>query len=89
MYSQKNYFELGLKVKNHKSIYRGFEISEIRKQLLIYNNGYDLVEKIMVNTKLNKEFGTEVCNLLHRRMLETICKENILNQNKDEDSKRS
>ena len=54
-----------------------------------YNNGYDLVEKIMVNTKLNKEFGTEVCNLLHRRMLETICKENILNQNKDEDRKRS
>ena len=49
-----------------------------------YNNGYDLVEKIMVNTKLNKEFGTEVCNLLHRIMLETICKENILNQNKDD-----
>lgn len=24
-----------------------------------YNKNYDLVEKIMVNTKLNKEFGTE------------------------------
>ena len=57
MYSQKNYFELGLKVKNHKSIYRGFEISEIRKQLLIYNNGYDLIKIIPKDKTLSPKYN--------------------------------
>ena len=57
MYSQKNYFELGLKVKSHKSIYRGFEILEIRKQLLIYNNGDKLIKIIPKDKTLSPKYN--------------------------------
>ena len=69
MYSQKNYFELGLKVKNHKSIYRGFEILEIRKQLLIYNNGDELIKIIPKDKTLSPKYNIVMAqNFIDNRM---------------------
>ena len=45
-----------------------------------YENNYNLVERILTETKLNLKFKSNVCKLLHRQMLEIICKNSIENK---------
>lgn len=50
-----------------------------------YNKFYTLSERILTETKLNKEWGDSVNKLLHRKIMEVLCKDLIeLNQNTDE-----
>ena len=47
-----------------------------------YENNYNLIERILTETKLNLKFKPNVCRLLHRQMLEIICKDSIENKPK-------
>jgi hypothetical protein len=57
MYSEKNYFELGLKVKNNKSIYRGFEIVETPREFNIYKSNDELLRIIKKDKTLSPKFN--------------------------------
>ena len=57
MYSQKNYFELGLKVKNNKSIYRGFEIVETPREFNIYKSNDELLRIIKKDKTLSQKYN--------------------------------
>ena len=47
-----------------------------------YNKCYTLSERILTETKLEKEWGDSVNKVLHRKIMEVLCKDLI--ENKDE-----
>ena len=57
MYSEKNYFQLGLKVKNNKSVYRGFEIVETPREFNIYKSNDELLRIIKKDKTLSPQYN--------------------------------